>query len=135
MRKTLLAFFCTVALIFTAYAADYSVTQLETDCAAEKSGACRITQAIDLAIDADAKEILIPVGTDVSKISLTGANYAVRRRDGASYVALKAKDGFASSLHVDLSYTVQGSVSRSDDVQVFTVTLVDGLWETKIERY
>ena len=135
MRKTLLAFFCTVALIFTAYAADYSVTQLETDCTAEKSGACRITQAIDLAIDADAKEILIPVGTDVSKISLTGANYAVRRRDGASYVALKAKDGFASSLHVDLSYTVQGSVSRSDDVQVFTVTLVDGLWETKIERY
>lgn len=135
MRKAIVAFFCTVVLIFTAYAADYTVTRIATDCTAEKSGVCHITQAIDLAVDGDTKEILIPVGTDVSKISLTGANYSVRRRDGASYVALKAKDGFASTLHVDLSYSVQGNVSRSGDVQTFTVTLLDGLWETNIERY
>ena len=135
MRKAVFALFCTVALIVAAYAADYTVTRIETDCTAEKSGVCHIEQAIDLAIDGDVKEILIPVGTDVSKISLTGANYAVRRRDGASYVALKAKGGFAATLHVDLSYSVQGNVSRSGDVQTFTVTLLDGLWETNIERY
>ncbi|MBR2080070.1 MAG: hypothetical protein IJ980_00350, partial [Oscillospiraceae bacterium] len=135
MRKIVCFFLCCILLTAAAAAADITVSNLNTKCTVRENGDLELTQKVTLQVGAPALEITLPVGTNVSKASVDGAEASLHQKDGCTYATLRSKEGFSGEVTVSLSCLKRGSVQHEENGQLFSAELVCGLWELPSERY
>ena len=135
MRKIVCFFLCCILLTAAAAAADITVSNLNTKCTVRENGDLELTQKVTLQVGAPALEITLPVGTNVSKASVDGAEASLHQKDGCTYATLRSKEGFSGEVTVSLSCLKRGSVQYEENGQLFSAELVCGLWELPSERY
>lgn len=135
MKKILLLILCLTVLAGSCLAADYTVTRLVTDAVVEKDGACQMTQTVELNIANAVEEIVIPVGTDVKKVSVTGISGKTLRKDGSTYVRLIPGEGFVGNVTASVSYRTDGAIEATEQGQSFSLELVPAMWEQQVERF
>ena len=135
MKKIVILLACVALLVTGCLAADYTVTRLVSDAVVEEDGGSQMTQTVELKITSAVDEIVIPVGTDVKKVSVSGVKSKTFRKDGSTYVRLIPGQGFTGDIKAVVSYGVDGVVEATENGQSFTLELVGAMWDVAVERY
>lgn len=135
LRKLVCFLLCCILLTACAAAADLAVSQLNTKCTVQENGDLEITQEVTLQVAAQVQEITLPVGTNVTRASVSDPSATLRQTDGCTYATLRSETGFSGKLTVVLSYLKRAVVEPEENGQHFAAELVCGLWELPSERY
>ena len=137
LKRLLLVILCCILLTMGVFAADYSVSRIEADCAVSRNGSYTVLQQITLEIPKKVDEITIPVGMDVDGVTVTSANGDVHlsRHGGGTFARIKFDKPFFGELTVSVSYENRGILAEEGSKQLLTCELLCGLWEVAVERF
>lgn len=133
MKKLLLTIFCVMALAGAAYAADASVTSMDTQCILAQDGSCTVAVAAQVNFPEAAQSFLIPVPENASQIAVSGYEFDRRTADGCTLLTLSGS--FSGDVSFTVSYTLPQTVTDTDAGQQLQLPLLCPAWECTIESY
>ena len=135
-RLTRLFFFLLILVLGTmSVQAAGSVTDMQVACEVDGNGNYRATVTAAFTFDEASGEIVLPLGENVRKISLSGGDYSKKTVDGAVCLVLKNSEGFVGTKTYVISYTKTKNVQRADDgTQVLDVQLLCALWDYPVDK-
>lgn len=110
------------------------VTELDFTGILEKSGKCRITLVVNMQFDDPSGEIMLPLGENVSGVSVAGGGAYKKTVDDSVWVVLRSSRGTVGTRTCVISYTKANCIKNVSDGQELDVQLVCPLWEMVIDH-
>lgn len=127
MRRLLALMLCVLLLSTTVYA-DNAVSSAQSTASVNQSGSCQVTLTVSIRLDAPVSELVFPLGTDISGVTVNGGRASVKKDDGISYVTLKELQNQTGVFNLTIHYTVNQVVTTDFETgkQTITVPLLYG---------
>ena len=93
MKKIVFVLLVCALLTGSCAAADYTVTRLTAECIVQENGQVEVTQTVELQVDAELEELVIPVAADAGKVTVSGVEnrviYQIGRASCRERVSIK----------------------------------------------
>lgn len=113
MRRFLAVLLCVFLLITPVYAAN-AVSSAGSAASVNANGTCQITLTATIRLDSPVSELVFPLGTDVSGVSLNGRSVSVKKVNGVSCVNLNYLKNQTGSFPLTIHYTVNNVVTTEE---------------------
>lgn len=127
----LVLFVCAV----TASAADPVVQKMNVRCDVDKHGDCRMTVTAEIRFSEASEPVVLPVGTDVRDISVSGYEISKETKKGNTWVTLQDSAGLTGVQTFVISYEKLRNVTLGEDkAQTMDIQLLWPLWDWQVEK-
>lgn len=122
MRRLLALLLCLILLPATVYA-DNAVTMAQSTASVNQTGACQITMTVTIRLDTPVRDLVFPIGTDVSGVTVNGKKAALKTDNGITSVSLKELGNQSGLFSLTIHYTANQVVSTDPETGKQTVTV------------
>ncbi len=113
MRRIIAVLLCCMILTLPVYA-DNAATDVAVTGTVTPNGSCQIAINIAIRLDQPVSNLSFPLGSDVSSVSLNGANASLNQSEGVTSINLESLNGLTGTFPIAIHYTVN-SVVKIDD--------------------
>lgn len=126
MRRIIAVVLCCMILCLPVYA-DNAASDVTVTSAVTQNGSCQIAVNMTIRLDQPANNLLLPLGSDVSSVSLNGANASLSQSEGITNINLDSLNGLTGTFPIAIHYTVNSVVKTDDDgKQYVSIPLLTG---------
>ena len=115
------------ALLALPAAAESSFTSAQCTATVSDRGNAQILLQFHLSLDQAADQLVFPLGSGVSKVTVNGASVRLKRVSGIPSAVLTSETGFAGELDFTISYTLRRCVSPETGWKLVLPLLPGGL--------
>ena len=122
MRRIIALILCFLLLTTTVYA-ENAISNASATGSVHASGSCQITLTATIRLDSPVKDLVFPLGTDVSGVSLNGGNAGLTKINGVNCVKLNHLENQTGVFPVTIHYTVNSVVFTDEETQKQTITV------------
>ena len=113
MRRLLAVLLC-ICLFTTIVYADNAASTASSTATVTASGSCQVTLSITIRLDQAVDSLSLPLGPDVSGVSLNGATASVSQSDGITSVRLNNLKNQVGLFPLTIHYTLNSVVTADD---------------------
>lgn len=133
MRRILAVLLCCVLLALPVYA-DNAASEVTVSASVAKNGSCQITANATLRLEQPVDDLIFPLGSNVSAVTLNGANASLTQSGGITCINLSSLSGLTGTFPITVHYTVDSVLKTDDDGNQFvSVPLLTG-FKYPVER-
>lgn len=126
MRRILTAVVCLILLTIPVFA-DNTASEISVSASVSPNGSCQITTAATICLEQPVDGLTFPLGSEVSAVTVNGANASLTQSAGVTYINLNSLNGLTGTFPITIHYTVNSVVKTDDDGnQVVSVPLLTG---------
>lgn len=119
----------------TVYAAEPVVEQINVRCDVDKHGDYRMKVTADVRFTEPSGEVMLPIGTDARKISVSGYEISRKKIEGNTWITLKDSAGLEGLQTFVISYEKLRAVTPEEDkTQTLDVELLCPLWDWPVKK-
>lgn len=126
MRRIIAVVLCCMILTLPVYA-DNAASDVAVTGTVTPNGSCQIAINLAIRLDQPVNNLSFPLGSDVSAVSLNGANASLTQSEGITSINLDSLNGLTGTFPIAIHYTVN-SVIKTDDhgKQFVSIPLLTG---------
>ena len=133
MRRILAVLLCCALLALPVYA-DNAASEVTISASVAKNGSCQITTNATLRLEQPVDDLIFPLGSNVSAVTLNGANASLTQSGGITCINLTSLSGLTGTFPITVHYTVDSVLKTDDDGNQFvSVPLLTG-FKYPVER-
>lgn len=125
LALTLALLLCT--LLALPAAAESSFTSAQCTATVSDRGDAQVLLQFHLSLDQTAEQLVFPLGSQASKVTVNGASVRLKRVGGVPSAVLTSETGFAGELDFTISYTLRRCVSPETGWKLVLPLLPGGL--------
>ena len=126
MRRILALLVCIILFLVPIHAAN-AAPRVTTTAVVRENGTCQVTIEADILLDAPARGLKFPLGTDIKSVTLNGAPAPLSQSEGITSVNLNHLDGKVGLYTCTIAFEINSVVETDDkDNQIVTVPLLYG---------
>ncbi len=119
----------------TVCAAEPVIEQMNVRCDVDKHGDYVMTVTADVRFTEPSGDVILPIGTDARKISVSGYEISRKKIDGNTWVTLKDSAGLNGLQTFVISYEKLRAVTPEEDkTQTLDVELLCPLWDWSVKK-
>lgn len=122
MRRLIALILCLFLLTATVYA-DNAVSMAQSTASVNQTGACQITLTVTIRLDSPARNLVFPIGTDVSGVTLNGGKATLKTDNGITAISLKDLNNQTGLFSLTIHFTVNQVVTTDPETGRQTVTV------------
>ncbi len=126
MRRIIAVLLCCMILSLPVYA-DNAASDVAVTGAVAQDGSCQIAMNITVRLDQPANNLLFPLGSNVSSVSVNGVSANISQSEGISSINLDSLNGLTGTFPITIHYTVNSVVNTDEGGhQIIRVPLLTG---------
>lgn len=119
----------------TVYAADPVVQKMNVRCEVDKHGDYTMTVTAEVMFSEASEEVMLPIGMDARRISVSGYKLSKETIDGNTWVVLKNSEGLTGLQTFVITYEKLRAVTLGEDKsQTLDIELLCPLWDWPVEK-
>ncbi|MBR2047052.1 MAG: DUF2207 domain-containing protein [Oscillospiraceae bacterium] len=122
MRRLIALLLCLFLLSATVYA-DNAVTMAQSTASVNQTGACQITMTVTIRLDTAVRDLVFPIGTDVSGVTVNGKKASLKNDNGITAISLKELGSQTGLFSLTIHYTANQVVTTDPETGKQTVTV------------
>ena len=126
MRRIFTALVCLILLALPVNA-ENTASEVSVSASLSPNGSCQITTAATICLEQPVDGLTFPLGSDVSAVTLNGANASLTQSAGVTCINLSSLNGLTGTFPITIHYTVNSVLKTDDDGnQIVSVPLLTG---------